>query len=300
MDRATATFRLKEQLRRDVGALYRRDDREWSRPIVETLRQLRETNTRAVIFGGTLRSLLMSRLRSGRFGRPRDIDIVVSGISIEGLRDQFRESVKRETRFGGLQLQRTAWQFDVWPLEQTWALRDQAEGDARFSMLPYTTFFNLEAIAVDVWAPPGQPRTVYSGDDQFFRGLLDRVLEINREENPFPALCVVRALVFASSTGFTIGRRLAEYLVRHAHISDEELTEIQQKHYGRARLEPDVMRRWLDVAAAHVATHSHVPLSFPRREQLTFWPEDEPSMIKFHLLHGSDTAGEPTVGRGRK
>jgi len=284
MDRATAISRLKEQLRRDVGALYQRADREWSRPIVETLHQLRETNTRAVIFGGTLRSLLISRIRSGRFGRPRDVDIVVSGVTIERLREQFRDCVKRETRFGGLQLERTAWQFDVWPLERTWALRDEAKGDARFSKLPFTTFFNLEAVAVDVWSPPGKPRTVYSGDDQFFSGLIDEVLEINREENPFPALCVIRAFAFASSTGFSIGPRLAQYLVRHADISDEELLKVQHKHYGRLRLDRDTIRRWLDSVDAHVSHGTDRPLRLPQYQQMSLWSDDEPPMIKMHLL----------------
>lgn len=289
MDRATATSQLKEQLRRDVGALYRRADREWSRPISETLHQLRATNTRAVIFGGTLRSLLISRIRNGRFGRPRDVDIVVSGVSIERLREQFRDCVKRETRFGGLQLERTAWQFDVWPLERTWALRDEAECDTRFSKLPFTTFFNLEAVAVDVWNSPGKPRTVYSGDDQFFSGLLDEVLEINREENPFPALCVVRAFVFASSTGFSIGPRLARYLVRHGDMTDEELLSVQHAHYGRPRLDRDIIRRWMDALDAHVSRGTDQPLRLPQHRQLPLWPDEEPPMIKMHLLSLWDT-----------
>lgn len=290
MDRATAISRLKDQLCRDVGALYHRADREWSRPIVETLHQLQETNTRAVIFGGTLRSLLLSRLRNGRFGRPRDVDIVVSGVSIEHLREQFRDCVRRETRFGGLQLERTAWQFDVWPLERTWALRNGEEGEADFSMLPYTTFFNLEAVAVDVWTPPGKPRAVYSGDDQFFQGLLDEILEINQEENPFPALCVVRSLVFASMTGFAIGPRLAEYLIRHAHISDEELLAVQQKHYGRMRLERDLIRRRLDSVASHVAANPGLPLRLPRHQQLSLWSDHQLSTIKMHMFSAMEAA----------
>lgn len=284
MDRATATSLLKEQLRRDVGALYQRADRKWNRPISETLHQLRATNTKAVIFGGTLRSLLMSRIRDGRFGRPRDVDIVVSGVSIECLREQFHECVKRETRFGGLQLERAAWQFDIWPLEQTWALQNESECETCFSMLPLTTFFNLEAIAVDAWSSPGKPRAVYSGDDQFFTGLLDKVLEINREENPFPALCVIRAFVFASSTGFSIGPRLARYLVRHADIPDEDLLDIQQKHYGRPRIDRDTIRRWMDALDIHVSQGTDRPLRLPQYRQLTLWPDEDPSRINMRLL----------------
>src|SRR5438128_121469 len=148
MDRALAISRLKDQLRQDVGALYRRDDREWSRPIVETLHHLRRSNVKAVFFGGTLRALLLARLQQGRFGRPRDLDIVVSGASLDELRERFQHSVRRETRFGGLQLECMNWQFDIWPLEHTWAFQTQPELIPQFAALPLTTFFNLEAVAV--------------------------------------------------------------------------------------------------------------------------------------------------------
>ncbi len=284
MDRVTAISQLKERLRQDVGALYQRQDRAWSKPIVELLHQLRESDIRAVFFGGTLRSLLLSRVQNAKFGRPRDVDIVVAGASLEDLRDRFEHSIRRETRFGGLQLERMSWRFDVWPLDRTWAFRDMSDVVPRFAALPSTAFFNLEAVAVDVWAPPGKKRSIYSGRDQFFEGILDRVLEINREDNPFPALCVVRALVFASSTGFAIGPTLARYLARHVSISNEELAEVQQRHYGYVRLPCDLMRGWLNRVASHVADRPGMPLAFPRHKQLALWPQKEPAMVKFHVL----------------
>lgn len=305
MDRAIAKARLKEQLRHDVASLYQRDGREWNKPIAETLRLLREANVRAVFFGGTLRSLILSRVQSGRFGRPRDVDIVVSGITLEQLRQQFHGSIRRETRFGGLQLERMSWQFDVWPLEQTWAFRTSSDLEPHFSRLPFTTFFNLEAIAVDVWAPPGQPRAIYSGDDQFFDGILDQVLEINLEENPFPVLCVVRSLVFISMTGFSIGPRLAQYLVQHATgISDDELAEVQVKHYGRVRVDRELMRRWLDCVASGVAANPGQVVRLGRPAQLTLWPEEDATVIRLHLFGSSlpadskSPSGPQMLGRG--
>jgi hypothetical protein len=285
MDREIAKSRLKEQLRHDVASLYQRDGREWNKPIADTLRLLRHANVRAVFFGGTLRSLILSRLQSGRFGRPRDVDIVVSGTTLEQLRQHFHGSIRRETRFGGLQLERMSWQFDVWPLERTWAFRASRELEPHFSNLPFTTFFNLEAIAVDVWAPPGQPRVIYSGDDQFFDGILDRMLEINQEENPFPVLCVVRSLVFILMTGFAIGPRLAQYLARHASgVSDHELAEVQLKHYGRERIDQGLMRRWLDCVESNVAVNPGQAVTLRRPAQLTLWPEEDNTVIKLHLL----------------
>jgi len=288
MDRDAAISRLKKQLRTDVASLYRRDGRVWSRPIVDILHDLREANVRAVLFGGTLRSLLLSRLEKGRFGRPRDLDIVVSGVSLDELRHRFGRYLRRETRFGGLQLENVSWQFDVWPLEQTWAFQKSTEFHTRFAALPMTTFFNLEAIAIDVWADPGRQREIYSADDRFFQGVLDRVLELNRRENPFPALCVVRSLVFASSTGFAIGPALARYLTEHSALDDVDLLEVQRKHYGQVRLHRQVMREWLSMIAAHVASRPDDPFSLPRHQQMTLWPEDDVASVRIHLLNGGE------------
>jgi len=277
-------------LLRDVAYLCRRRDRLWSEPIVHTLRDIREANVRAVLFGGTLRSLLLSRLQYNRFGRPRDVDIVVAGTSLDALRERFRSNITRETRFGGLRIERMNWQFDVWPLHRTWAFLEDGAKDARFSALPGTTFFNLEAIAVDVWARPGRSRTIYSGNDQFFEGLISQTIEINRQENPFPSLCVVRAFVMASSTKFAIGPRLAHYLaVNGPAVSNDELEEMQLKHYGRIRCDATTMRNWLEYVASRYARNSHSPITLPRYRQLRLWPETETerSRLNFHVLGDS-------------
>jgi hypothetical protein len=229
-------------------------------------------------------------LQNQRFGRPRDVDIVVAGASLDVLREKFRSIITRETRFGGLKLERMNWQFDVWPLHRTWAFLEDGTQEPHFSALPRTTFFNLEAIAVDVWVHPGCSRTIYSGDDQFFEGLLSRTLEINRQENPFPSLCVVRALVMASSTGFAVGPRLAHYLtVNGPASSDAELEEVQMKHYGQIRCEVGIMRKWLEYVTLCHARNSHSSIVLPTHKQLTLWPETEAeqSRLNLHVLTDS-------------
>jgi len=277
MDRLRQISILKKALLKDVASLFQRNDVQWRVPIAEMIRLLKTASGPAVIFGGTLRSLMLSRLSaSRRFGRPRDLDIVVSGVTADSLKERLREHVVRQTRFGGLQLERNSWHFDVWPLEQTWAIVHDHSLAMDFRSLPSTTFFNLEAIAVDLWANPGRGRTIYSGNDQFFEGLLDRTLEINRAENPFPALCVVRSLVLASSTRFWLGPHLSNYLsVQREKITDSELEFVQQQHYGNQRITSTLMRKWLD----HIATqHERSPnsrIKLPRSGQLQFWDDDE-------------------------
>ncbi len=286
MDKA-ALRELKAWLLRDVSYLCNRADVKWNEPIARTLRDIQEMRTHAVFFGGTLRSLVLSRLRDRRLGRPRDLDIVVAGASIDRLRERFQNILTRETRFGGLQLRRMEWRFDVWPLERTWAFVQNPATEPRFAALPATTFFNLEAIAVDVWPARGQQRRVYSGDDQFFQGVLSRTLEINREENPFPSLCVVRALVMASAIDFVIGPRLARYLVQHGfRANDSELEELQVRHYGRIQHDARTLRMWLQHIAYMHAADDRSPVRLPLPRQQALWPErgDDHMSLKLRVL----------------
>jgi len=285
MDDATQISVLKQLLLKDVAYLCTRSDLEWSKAIFQTLRDIRDPKIKAVIFGGTLRSLLLTRLKNKGIGRPRDVDIVIAGASMETIRDRFAIYTKRETRFGGLQIERANKQFDMWPLLDTWAFKQDNIESPEFSTLPYTTFFNLEAIAVDVWAQPGHRRKIYSGDDQFFKGILEEKIEINREENPYPTLCVVRSLVMASSTGFAFGPRLARYLAtRGATISDAELVDTQTKDYGRTLHSIDTLRRWLDYVTECYKQDNRSVIEIAA-SQLELWPEEtKPSIIKFHIL----------------
>ena len=214
---------------------------------------------RAVFFGGTLRSLLVARRFYHSTGRPRDVDVVIEGVAVHELRALLHSLVSRETRFGGLQLRRDDWLFDLWPLDRTWAFTQEGGGNPEFARLPATTFLNVEAVAVDVWTEGTRERAIYSGDDQFFRAILDRVVEVNREDNPFPELCVVRSLVMTSDLGFRVGPRLADYIAaRGPAISEVEFERIQYKHYGHVRIPGDRMSRWIwDVRAALDAGREH-------------------------------------------
>ena len=275
MDNEELKSVLKARLLRDVAYLCRRDDRHWSKPVVQMLREFRGSQTHAAFFGGTLRSLLVSRMQRRRLGRPRDIDIVVAGTTVESLKERFHELVARETRFGGLQLRRMNWQFDVWPLQQTWAFLQDDVSAPEFSLLPATTFLNLEAIAVDVWPSPGRARCIYSGDDQFFDGLLSRTLELNREDNPYPSLCVVRSLVMSSAIDFAIGPRLARYIAGVGPtISSVELEAIQVKHYGKIRQRADLLRRWIEHIVRSLE-QCEKRITLPLLRQKTFWPDLE-------------------------
>ncbi len=263
MANATTIDDLKMMLRTEVDSFCRRQEGVWE-ALSDVTGSIRQHNWQAVLFGGTLRSLLISRLVHRSVGRPRDVDIVTQGQPLESLRDLFEDLITRETRFGGLQLRKSEWLFDVWPLERTWAIVEDGVSEPSFSDLPRTTFLNVEAVAVELWPEPGQERAVYSGDDQFFNAILDQVVEINRVENPFPSLCVVRSLVMTQDLGFRIGIRLAQYIAEVGPgIPDDELEQVQRKHYGFVRVPGPELRCWIRLVSEYLKRGPERELRLP-------------------------------------
>ena len=161
---------------------------------------------KAALFGGVLRDLVVFGDRKG----PRDFDIVVD-MNEEDLFNLFRTKVRRRTRFGGLHILHEGWPLDIWPLERTWAFRHMAIAPT-FKNLPRTTFLNVEAIAVDISNPACSEKALY--EQGFFNAIALRTVEINLQENPYPALCVVRSLITACKLNFLVGENLLKYIRR--------------------------------------------------------------------------------------
>ena len=275
---------LKKLLRDEVAFFCSPDGASWRKSISDTISEIREQKWNAVFFGGTLRSLLLSRLNNNKPGRPRDIDIVMSGASLEDMRSSFEPYISRQTRFGGLQLKRVNWQFDVWPLKETFAFKEQGVDSPTFSALPSTTFFNVEAVAVEIWPKRGHARRIFSGDDQFFRGITTRTIEINREENPFPELCVVRALVMAANLRWKVGPRLLSYLGNHsAAMSPTVFEAIQEKHYGKIQWPGSFFEKAREEVYSAIQRKETEAVELTLPGQLTLWPEEDMYLQRIHL-----------------
>jgi len=286
------------RLRETVTQFYRKDGRHWKEPVIAMLRRLKEAQVDAVFFGGTLRSLLATRIVGKGQKRPRDVDIVISGNSMDSIREIVEEQIERTTRFGGLQVKEQNWQFDLWPVEKTWAFEKDGVSERSFEALPRTTYFNLEAIAVEVWPRAGKSRRVFAGNNQFFEGIIDRLLEINREDNPFPSLCVVRAFVLAHSLDFDFGPRLTEYIVKNGlQLTSSDLKDVQRAHYGKERMLSCEIVDSIRFLADRFDVSSTTRTRLPRLRQRLFWEvyEKESSQVEekprlnFHVLDDSKT-----------
>lgn len=205
-------------------------------PLLEVLKRIAEQRLDAVLFGGTLRDLMSFGLSKD----PRDVDVVVDGASIEQLSIIFRDVLVRKTRFGGLHLNAKGWMIDVWPLSDTWAVRERRAGAEDFEALTRTTFLNVEAVTVELKIGVARRKVHSSG---FFEGLQSRTLDINLEENPFPELAAVRST----------------YVIHYANKTPlEQLVSVQLNHYGMARLNEDRINVWTKTLRSQLATGSDI------------------------------------------
>ncbi|HEV8607098.1 MAG TPA: hypothetical protein VGQ99_17290 [Tepidisphaeraceae bacterium] len=233
------------------------------------LRLLDRPGWTAYLVGGTLRDIMAPQ----RFGEPRDIDIVVDGASNEDLAAVLRPYLNRRTRFGGLHLRHEGWLFDVWALAETWAFKFLKISEPSIERFPRTTFLDLEGVAAELFAPAGKRRLCTNG---FFKAMTARNIEINLVENPYPKLCVIRSLITAAKMSFTIGPRLAAYLLRTgAEITQEQLQTLQLSHYDLVRIHWEEFGHWLSVLSEGVRADPQAPTSLPvdhhRRVELWSW-----------------------------
>ncbi len=259
-------------LRRRVSRFLTRKSRLRT-PLTTALRRLSEKKLPAVIFGGALRDLMVH----GAASEPRDVDVVVDGASVEELAVLFSDVLIRRTRFGGLHLNVKGWMVDIWPLSDTWGLRELRIGARDFESLTQTTFLNVEAVIVDLAPFRNRVRRVYASG--FFEALRTRTLDVNLEENPFPELSAIRSLVTASKLKFHLSRRLAKYVVyQTAKTPFEHFVDIQLRHYGFARFDVERIHRWSKIIQDQVGTQSvvRVPTHEPIQMSLPFSPVDSP------------------------
>jgi hypothetical protein len=226
-----------QTLRRRLTAFQHRDHR-WARALHIVRSKIQLVGWRAHIFGGTLRDLATISASHP----PRDLDLVIENVEVSDLERVFRDYVVRKTRFGGLNLRVLSLPVDVWPLHRTWAFAEGIYSSADITELPRTTFLNVEAVTAELDSKKGKERSI--SEFGFFAGLEARVLEVNLLENPYPALCIVRAFATAIRLNFRVGPVLARFLMREAsRVTNEELEQTQFSHYGSLKVSPLEIRK---------------------------------------------------------
>ncbi len=225
LDRPQITSRV--QLRRELNQRLG-DFMEVQRHALlqELFEEWRHEGWNAFIFGGLLRDLMIC----GAHTEPRDIDVVVTNRSLEQLRTFLAQYIVRETRFGGLHVHIAGTNFDIWPLKKTWAFGHHLDLPPTLTNLPKTTFLNVEGLVSQLPKKGIVPRVYEYG---FLRAFNTGELDINLEENPFPALAAVRALLTAQRLHFTMSLRLSKYIIETVNlVGIDALIVAQRNHYA--------------------------------------------------------------------
>jgi hypothetical protein len=214
-------------------------------------------------------------MAKGPSAAPRDVDIVVDGASIKELEGLFHDVLIRKTRFGGLHLNVQGWKIDVWPLSETWALKELSIAGRDFEALTRTTFLNVEAATISLGIRRGARQVHAFG---FFEAVKNKTLDINLEENPFPELAAVRTLITAYKLNYAMTRRLARYVIHYTHRTPiEQLVHLQFSHYGYARFNRDIIHNWARALRSQVGTQSLVRVPRKQPAQLPLWTQSKPA-----------------------
>jgi len=271
--------KMKRDLRARLGRFVTTDSKRYYPHLYRVLEDIRNNNFPAFLCGGAVRDMLLCNNSI-----PRDLDIILGYVSRERIKTLFRNHIKGETSLGGLKLQVKDWSIDMWPIQETWAFKEGNVMGKGFSDYPKITFLNIDAIAIQLFSKRRQKRKIYSKG--FFEAIAERTIELNFEENPAPAECIVRALQIANRFNFVIGPRLAHYMISYIkQIEIEELAEIYQRRYTNAAITVEKLHncfknieaqvqasknRTVMVIAEHNSNFFEQPLRLPKRNRALF------------------------------
>ena len=246
---------MQRALRDHVGRLVGEGSYWRSHPVYATLMQMRRYGGNVFLCGGACRDFLLGK---GRVV-PRDLDIIVRYVSTDDLVRDFGDCVRDRTRYGGLSIQARDWEIDVWPVSETWAFKHAGVPGSGLCDFGKTTFLNIEAIAVQLFTRRGRRREIYSNG--FFDAMLERVIEINFDRNPYPARCVLKSISLATRYDFALGPRLARYIEHHAaRIGVGELLEIGRNRYLSSDIDASTVGRWLRSISEQLESRNDDPV----------------------------------------
>ena len=256
--------------------------------MLDVIHRLTERGWASFVVGGAVRDLVLGPAER----LPRDVDIVVCAGSLDELAKLYSDLITSRTSFGGLRLRRRVdlrgsfdfvydLVFDVWPLEETWAIKEFGLPPT-ISSLTATTFLNLDAIAAETHTTRGRARAVY--EHGFFEGVNRQEVEINFPQNPFPAVCIARSLIMAAKLQFSIGRKLAEFICDKFYtLGVGALLAAQMSHYGCVRCSAREMMAWVTAIELQLRTGRskiELPVSRARQEGLwSDWQSAAPSQL---------------------
>lgn len=189
MNSKRAKLRVLEFLGQDMGETH-------------PIQHLKDSLADLAIFGGMIRDLNLNKAEAFR----SDIDLV-STASAEEIYSQIRSYQPVRNRFGGFRFFFLGRPYDIWSLEDTWAVREGYVTVSSIEDLCKTTFFTIDAALFDV-----RSESFYAADF-CRRSIEERILDINLIQNPFPEKMALKAVDLSIRSGLKMSYELCEFVL---------------------------------------------------------------------------------------
>lgn len=200
-----------DSTQRKIARYISRSDEQRS-SLREILDHIQREIPETVIFGGMVRDFGLSNVK--RFSS--DIDLVTTA-SAQDIYRLIRPYQPVRNKFGGFRFVCASRLFDIWSLEDTWAIREGYVKGKSLESLLSTTFFNLDAAFFRI-----SDCRVYAAEN-YERCLSRRILDINLQENPDPKQMAVRAVHMAIKKDLFIAPNLGEFILRELYRKSASL-----------------------------------------------------------------------------
>jgi hypothetical protein len=202
-------------------------------------------NGDACIFGGVIRDFLLNRATEEH----RDIDMVVYEFD-RPLEKYIQKHLIKKNRFGGYKLCVNDKLYDLWTLNDTWALKRYGKTRRSLGILPATSFFNVNAIIFSL------RHSKFFMHKKFKQSIEDRMLDIVYEPNPCPELCIVKTYQLVNELHMCLSPKITEYVNTWFHEVRNKLVDIQVSHFGNIRYSVEDLERFVSNAQATFACPS--------------------------------------------
>ncbi|RXT69846.1 hypothetical protein [Pseudomonas syringae] len=198
MNSKSAKKRIQAFLGEDVGAAH-------------PIQHLKSSLVDLAIFGGMIRDLTLDRAELFN----SDIDLVSTACS-EEIYEAIREYVPVRNRFGGYRFFYLGRPYDIWSLEDTWAVQQGYVKALEIEDLCMTTFFTIDAAIFNV-----KSEQFYLS--KFCRKSIERkVLDINLIHNPFPAKMAIKAVELSIHRGLKMSPALCNFVLCNGELLDDK------------------------------------------------------------------------------
>ena len=191
----------------------------------------------ACVFGEVIRDFLLSSNTDAH----RDIDLVIDELD-RPLEKHIQKYLIKRNRFGGYKLFINNKNYDLWSLNDTWAVKRYGKTRHSLKVLPATSFFNINAIIFSL------RHGKFIMHKKFKQSIENRVLDIVYEPNPCPELCIVKTYQLVHDFQMCVSPKIVDYVKTWFHEVRNKLDDIQISHFGNVRYSIEDLERFASTA----------------------------------------------------